>query len=292
MRKNNIKRICILALVVFTAGAMISGCKDKKKKIKYGKTEGVVSGSITIDEEELDIKIDNVIAEAGSDIDYTSGIEVEGDGEYSVDVNASNVRYDTPGTYTATYNVTSGNKTYSEDIKVTIKDNKNKKEEPDSSEMKIENQNNQEVNQSGNNGAGIKPNSPETTAKQNNSQGGGNTKPTNNQSGGSIKPTNPPATKPTGNQSGTNKETTSKRVLITEEKTTTYKNVSIGNSSIELLSGDVVTIKCSTNKYIVETKTVESEITKGGHKYKVTKLVVVFNTGAEQTIETIEKRID
>ena len=96
-----------------------------------------------------------------------------------------------------------------------------------------------------------------------------------------------------GNGGSTSDNTpTAPKELITEKGGVTYKNVSIGNSSIELLSGNVVTIKCSTNNYIVETKTVESEVTKSGHKYKVTKLVVVFSTGKEQTVETIEKRID
>ena len=51
-------------------------------------------------------------------------------------------------------------------------------------------------------------------------------------------------------------------------------------------------ISCSTNKYIISTRTDESTVQKNGHNYKVTKLIVLFNTGAEQTLETVEKKID
>ena len=93
-------------------------------------------------------------------------------------------------------------------------------------------------------------------------------------------------------QKPNNEETTTERVLITGSNKATIKNKNLENAVIELLSGDVVTISCSTKKYIVATRTDESVVIKNGHNYSVSKLVVVFNTGEERTLETIEKKID
>ena len=295
--KKKILSICKVTLSALMCLALLSGCGEKKTKLKYGDTKGVVSGSVIFSEEGAELKLENVMADLNSDIDYTSGIEVQGEGDYSLDVNASNVKYDTPGTYTATYTLKSGDNTYSKNVKVTI--NKSGGERADDSGDNYVNNSSGDGIQTGDQGSTGGDNTGAQINNSNQGDGGNASGDGVNASGnsGNASGNSGNASGNSGNASGnsgtaSDNTPTAPKELITEKGGVTYKNVSIGNSSIELLSGNVVTIKCSTNNYIVETKTVESEVTKSGHKYKVTKLVVVFNTGKEQTVETIEKRID
>lgn len=286
MKKLNIrltKIICVAGALVLVIGSM-TAC-GKKKKISYGDTEGVVTGSLDINDSGVKFNLDNLIAPAGSDIDYTSGIKTSGEtDDYSLEVNAVNVRNDKPGTYTANYTVKSGGSTYTDSIKVTISDNgKNAQEAENHGNSDSENgqagnsaANAGDINSgsnSGNNGAGGGNTSNNGNASNNNgNSNSGNNSNSESNGGGQTKPTAP-------------------KELITDGSKT-YRVSKIPNATIELLSGDVVTISCSTNKYIVSTRTDESTVQKNGHNYKVTKLIVLFNTGAEQTLETVEKKID
>lgn len=277
------KIICVAGALVLVIGSM-TAC-GKKKKISYGDTEGVVTGSLDINDSGVKFNLDNVIAPAGSDIDYTSGIKTSGEtDDYSLEVNAVNVRNDKPGTYTANYTVKSGGGTYTDSIKVTISDNgKNAQEAENHGNSDSENgqagnsaANAGDINSgsnSGNNGAGGGNTSNNGNASNNNgNSNSGNNSNSESNGGSQTKPTAP-------------------KELITDGSKT-YRVSKIPNATIELLSGDVVTISCSTNKYIVSTRTDESTVQKNGHNYKVTKLIVLFNTGVEQTLETVEKKID
>ncbi len=243
---------------------MAAGC-GKKKKISYGDTTGVVSGSIDFTDSGAELNLNNVIAAVGSDIDYTSAIKTSGDaGDYSMEVNASNVKYDKPGTYTANYTVTAGDNTYTDSIKVTIS------EDADGGANEVS-----QDNGSVSDGSGLADN-------------GGNNASSNE--GGSSNTSN--GGDNSSEQNGNAAQPTTSKTLITDGSTNSYGTAKIPNAVIELMSGDVVTISCSTQKYIVATRTDESQTEKNGHNYKVTKLIVVFNTGAEQTLETVEKKID
>lgn len=285
MKKKSIeiKKGLILAAVSVMAIMAFCSC-GKKKKLYYGDTEGVVSGNITLNDKGADFKLDNVIAPAGTDIDYTSAIVTSGEGEdYSVEVNASNVKYDKPGTYTAHYKVKSGNNTYTDSIKVTITDNKNSSD--DSNVV------NNPVN------AGDNSNNAGNNSGSSNNLGGSDNNSSINQGGSSNNPSGEQNNSGNGSGNGNQEpnnptQTTGKKVLTTNGETVTYEKKNIPNAVIELLSGDVVTISCSTTKYIVSTRTEETQTQRNGHNYKVTKLIVTFNTGKEQTLETIEKRID
>ena len=57
------------------------------------------------------------------------------------------------------------------------------------------------------------------------------------------------------------------------------------------MSGKTGTIKNTTANYIVSTRTDVSTIEKNGGKYRVSKLIIRFNTGVEQILETMEERI-
>ena len=269
--------------LIFIIGTLLfllcfTGC-GKKKKISYGDMPGVASGTIDLSGEDAKINIDNIISPLGSDIDYTSGIDMLGaDGDYSVEVNASNVKYDKPGTYTVGYKVKSGNETYTSNVKVTISDDEFLTAQKPSQNV-ISSQTGENVNIAG---AGF------GTSQENGNAG----ETDNNQTNVPGTPDNPGAPNEPGNQDSSNQPEEPPKELITDSNSPTYKNKSIQNAVIELLSGDVVTIGCSTNKYIIATRTDESVVEKKGQRYQVSKLVIVFNTGDERTLETIEKKID
>lgn len=283
--------LIVSVLVIMTV--CITGC-GKKKKISYGDTPGVATGTIDLSGDGAVLAIDNIKAEVGEDIDYTSKIDViADDGNYTVDVNASNVKYDIPGTYNVGYTVKSDKGIYTSNVKVTITDNQSQElagdVQPDNTNADvISNDNSSQGNQDieGQQGNSAQPAQQDNNVVNN--QNNNNTGSQNNQSGNNNSGNN------NGNSgqgnSGEKQQETS-RVLITGNNTT-YKPKNIENAVIELLSGDVVTISCATNKYIVETRTDEATVEKNGHHYQVSKLIVVFNTGAERTLETVEKKID
>lgn len=101
-------------------------------------------------------------------------------------------------------------------------------------------------------------------------------------------------TKPTSTTkpATTTKKDKTTREIITTKSNKTTENKYIGNYTIELLSGKTITVKNSTSKYIVSTRTETSTITKNGSKYKVSKLIIRYNTGAEQILEVVEEKID
>ena len=95
-----------------------------------------------------------------------------------------------------------------------------------------------------------------------------------------------------GNQNGGNTgEQTPPREIITSSQSATKKPSTIGYTNIELLSGKYVKLKCTSAKYIVSTRTDESDAEKNGKTYHVSKLIITYNTGDEQVLETVEKAV-
>ena len=91
-------------------------------------------------------------------------------------------------------------------------------------------------------------------------------------------------------QTTTKRGNATTRPIVTTTGNRTTENQVVSYSSIELLSGKVVKIKNTTSKYIVATHTDISYITENGEVYKISKLIVTFNTGATQTLETVKER--
>lgn len=88
------------------------------------------------------------------------------------------------------------------------------------------------------------------------------------------------------------KESETKGELVTKPEDNIWEEEDLRNARIELLSGKVVTIVCTTERYIVSTKTETNMIKRQNRKYEVSKLVVEFSNGTKQVLETIEKKID
>lgn len=78
---------------------------------------------------------------------------------------------------------------------------------------------------------------------------------------------------------------------MTTQRTATKSPSTIGYTNIELLSGNYVKIKCTDAKYIVSTRTDNSQTVKNNQTYNVSKLIITYNTGAEQVLETVEKAV-
>lgn len=96
-----------------------------------------------------------------------------------------------------------------------------------------------------------------------------------------------------GNQNGgsNNGGQNPPREIITSSQSATKKPSTIGYTNIELLSGKYVKLKCTSAKYIVLTRTDESDAEKNGKTYHVSKLIITYNTGDEQVLETVEKAV-
>jgi hypothetical protein len=98
----------------------------------------------------------------------------------------------------------------------------------------------------------------------------------------------------TGNNGGnSNSATTAStpREIVTSKRTAATKTSTIGYTNIELLSGKYVKIKCTSAKYIVSTRTDTSQTVKNDTTYNVSKLIITYNTGAEQILETVETAV-
>lgn len=261
-----IKRPVVCAVITVMAVCMLYGC-GKEKKISYGKEPGVATGTVDFSKDKPEINIDNIISPIGADIDYTSMLDLsKGEEDYSVQVNASGVKYDKPGTYNVEYKFKYGDDTYTDNVKVTITDD-------------------EDVSIGAVNQDQIISSDPGVPNEINPDNSGGSQPGGAEQNPGSQPEQNP------GGQPGQNdqpEQGTTRRELITDPANQLWQDSDIPNAVIELLSGDVVTISCSTSKYIVATRTEKSDIKRNGRLYEVKKLVVEFNTGATQVLETVE----
>ncbi len=116
------------------------------------------------------------------------------------------------------------------------------------------------------------------------------TQSTTKNQGGSANTQATQATTKTPSAGGSTTQTTGKRQMITSAASGTTAAQNIGYSYIELLSGSTISIKSTTAKYIVSTRTDVSYKTKNDVKYKVSKLIITYNTGDERTLETVEEK--
>ena len=319
------KKIVLIALMMLTV-IMMFACKDKDEEIVYNKEEGVASGTVELSGKEPKISISNIKAKKGTDIDYLSGVIIEDEDQYEdlkVWVDASAVDIYEPGNYKAKYTFEYDGKSITHEIVVTIIDEQTEESAGDTvatpnpdngndvgnvgNETQTTKQNvvdnetdTTKQNVVGNETETTKQNvvdNETSTTKQNSTD-----KSTDKSTAGTTKPqattTKPQATTTKPQTTTTKQQTTSnnsntettKRELITSTGNATTKVVNIGYAYIELLSGSTVSIKTTTAKYIVSTRTDVSYTTKNGVDYKVSKLIITYNTGEERTLETVEEK--
>ena len=314
--------ICALSL------ASLTGCHKKANPantIEYSNIMGIAEGTAdfkSTDSPEINIK--DIKSYVGQEIDYSSGIDVknvENFDDFQMWVDATGVDIYTAGRYTATYQFVFGEKTLEKTIGITVLDR-----EEVSGGLSAENQgnasnNNGDSNQgssgidntgeSGNNqNSGNPPAENQGNVSENNgdnsssnqgpsdenhagvpnggSSGENNTGSSNNGSSGE----NNAGSSNNGSSGGNNTEaSTEHREIVTSSQFATKKPSTIGYTNIELLSGKFVKLKCTSARYIVSTRTDESQTVKNDRTYQVSKLVITFNTGEERVLETVEKAI-
>lgn len=252
--------------------------------------------------------------------------------DFQMWVDASAVDIHTVGSYEAVYRFVYGDKTKEIKVIVSVIENTETANEPSGDSIASGQANNgngssgnnggnsagnnSSVNNNGNNnGNGSAGNNSAGNGNEGNNGGnnsggnnggngnnnGGANGDINNNNGGQNKTdvTQPPdIPNPTaGNtadptQNSTAQTTTARRQIVTSSGQIDTKTYSLGYMNIELLSGSVVKIKCTSSKYIVSTHTELSNAEKNGVNYNVYKLVVTYNTGAQQVLETYEEKIN
>ncbi len=112
--------------------------------------------------------------------------------------------------------------------------------------------------------------------------------PTTSSNIGTTKP-NPTTNNNTSTTKPDDTSTTREIITTTGDQTTELKN--LGNYTIELLSGKTITIKNTTKRYIVSTRTDVEIVEENGYTYRISKLIITYNTGFGQILETIKDRI-
>lgn len=181
----------------------------------------------------------------------------------------------------------------------TNNNNNNSNNNGDNNNGNSNNGNNNNGNNNGSNGNNSNGNNNNGNGNTVNNNGGGNG---NNGAGENktdapkptvvTKPTAGNVDKPSQGNSNTAQTTTGRRQIVTSSGQSDTKAYSLGYMNIELLSGSVVKIKCTSSKYIVSTHTERSTATKNDVNYNVYKLIVTYNTGAQQVLETYEEKIN
>lgn len=295
----------------------------------YGPEIGIADGNVDLSGDEPIINISDIKSPVGVNIDFLSGVKIINEDDFadlSIWADGSFIDIFTPGNYKATYTFSYNGKTVSKEINVTIyepdveqsassvdntvqnitnssqtatpnENNTSKQTASSSSQTTVTQSGNYQeqttVAQSGSNQeqttvAQSSSSSNETTKTQSNSE----TQTTSKQNSQST--TNTTTAKNPSSSQGSNADnaTSTTREIITTKSNKTTENKYIGNYTIELLSGKTITIKNSTSKYIVSTRTDVSTITKNGNTYKVKQLVIKYNTGAEQILEIMEEKIN
>lgn len=308
-----------ITTAVLASVCLFVACSNKPDSstasYSYGPEIGLASGNVDLSSDSPVINIADIKSPVGENIDYLSGVTVMNEEAYDdleIWADASTIDIFTPGDYIVIYTFNYGDKSISKEVKVTIYEpelsvsvvessnsgNPSETETHTSNTSKPTSTTKKEVS-SNNKDTSIQEAtstpSVETTSTpsvETNTQPVSTTKPTSEQSTKPVNTTKPTSTtaKPASGQTTTKKDTTTRQIITTKGNQST-ENKHIANYTIELLSGKTITIKNTTSKYIVSTRTDTSIITKNGSKYKVSKLIIRYNTGAEQILEVVEEKI-
>lgn len=309
------KKIFVCVLAVITAVSM-GACHKKETKIQtleYSEIVGAAEGTVDFASEEgPDIKIKDIQSYVGQDIDYSSGIEVknaEGFEDFQMWVDATAVDIYTVGKYTATYKFIYDGKELEKAVGVTILEKEaeggsalsgnassGSNNSSGGNSSSVENSSSagnssSGANESGNGGSGnseqggVSGGDGQSETVQNTENAGGD-----NGSGNIPENGNNAGNSSDGGNSGNSGNTPHE--IITSSPAATKKPSTIGYTNIELLSGKYVKLKCTSAKYIVSTRTDESEVVKNDKTYHVSKLVITYNTGLEQVLETVETAVN
>lgn len=201
------------------------------------------------------VKVGDISAFVGDDIDYLANIESAENMELSrsmIYIDSSGVDRFTPGVYKVYYTFDYMGTTVDSEIKVTIRENPNPTTIPEPETDTTEAASEDTASASDDtSGTGMTSEAPSDAAET--------------EERNSISSTEPVSSAPEAQP--------------------------IGDASITLSNGKVVTIPCTSTRYITETYTEETYFEENGLTFLKEELKIVFNTGESQVVETVVNRV-
>lgn len=270
-KRRSGKKQFVSVLVCATAAAcLLSACgKDKPTS-----SQSVKSTTKTVKQEQqtlsnIRVKIKDITAYAGEEIDYMAAIESAENMELNrsmVYIDSSMVDNHTPGVYKAEYTFDYLGSTVTNSVKVTILENKNPVTETAAE------QSTQETTTAA-----------ETTTESTEAESTAAEAVTETASG-----TEAPA-ETTAVQEATTAAASS--TPVSTEPITAVVEQALPDAVITLSTGKTVTIKMTSARYITETFTEDTYYEDGGFTFLTSELKVLFNTGEIQVVETVVTRV-
>lgn len=270
------KKFVKLIICATVAACLITSCGKKPASNPRGGSSipsGSNSGGVSREQQTVSnirVHISDITAYAGEEIDYISAIQSAENMEIKrsmIYVDSSAVDNSTPGVYLAEYSFDYLGATVASSIKVTILANPNAttaavEEETSTSSESVPEQPTDEASTN-------EPSAQEPAAE--------------------------PADNNTGSQTADPSESESREQpempLSTEPVRATVEQ-ELPDAVITLSNGKIVTVKCTSSRYIVETFTDETYFEEDGFTFLTSELKVLFNTGDIQVIETVVTRVD
>ncbi len=265
MKKYTQVFVCIAAALCLTTACG----KDKPASNNTGKP---ASASPTKEQQttsNIKVKINDITAFAGEEIDYIGAIESAENMEINrsmIYVDSSGVDSNTPGTYLAFYTFDYLGTTVTNSIKVTILANPNAASEAAAEETTVYDT--------------------ETTSENQETD----TEETSDQETAASEPGVSSNTEISSGLPPENTQPASEAPLSTEPVSAAVEH-ELPDANITLSNGKVVTVKCTSSRYITETYTDESYFEEDGYTFLTSELKVLFNTGEIQVIETVVTRV-
>ncbi len=299
---------------ILLTSALFTGCSKKTDipdvTVSYGPEVGFADGNVDLSGDTPVIDISDIKSPVGANIDFLSGVTVANEDlfdDLEVWVDASTVDIFTPGNYTATYTFNYDGKSVSKNVTVTIMASDTEQSASDTAGGSSGNTNPGSSSSDGNSSSGGSSSGGNSSAGQQAPPG----TTVNTTVSGQDSPVNPGTSSDVNSSSeitttqntGDNQTTsgshepqqpdtpTTTRQIVTTSGDSSTENKNIGNYTIELLSGKTITIKNTTSNYIVSTRTDVTTTTRNNKTYRVSTLVITYNTGVEQILETLEERI-
>lgn len=254
------------ALVCMTAAfCLLTACsKDKPASSNTGKPAPTpTQESQTYSN--IKVTINDITAYAGEEIDYIGAIKSAENMEINrsmIYVDSSAVDSHTPGSYLAVYTFDYLGTTVTSSIKVTILEN------PAASTTET-----------------TSPKETETAAAEPESEIPAET------SAGDVPAASTEESSPDEPAVSTAENQEAQQTILSTEPVSATVEQQLPDASITLSSGKVVSIKCTSNRYITETYTDEYYFKEDGLTFLTSELKILFNTGEIQVIETVVTRV-
>ncbi len=278
-------------------------------------------GNINLSASEPVVNLNDITSYVGESIDFLSEISIScpDDKVYSLYVDATSVDIWTPGTYGATYELTVDDILYTYDVNVYIIEYVTQVEDSASDTVGLDNDEAEDETVSADSDSGSDSSNSETSNSGTSNLGSATTTTVSGSSGsgsGSVATTTTASgssnsgssgstatvtqTTQSSNSSQSSQTTTTKAQATTTTRVTrayvassttqaTTETQTLNYAKVELLGGGTIQIKQTTARYIVSTRTDITYQTSGSVTYEISKLIVTYSTGAEQTLETYKR---